>query len=257
VTRITVSHFLADRLPDLDLLLPGDIDVTAQPPATAGWPALLPLNEAVAAAVAREVAGGRRPVVLSGDCCTALGAVAGLQRCGVDPAIVWLDAHGDVQTMETTSSGFIGGMPLRILVGYRPELIAEGLGLRPVPEKRVVLVDARDLDPPERTYLRAAEIVHIELGELSAGVLPAGPVYLHVDVDVVDPAELPGLRYPAPAGPVLADVAAAVERVLTGGDVVAVGIACTWSEGIRANDDVRALFDMILRRWEGRAARLP
>jgi arginase len=59
----------------------------------------------------------------SGDCTTALGAVAGLQHAGIDPGIVWLDAHGDAQTLETTASGYLGGLPLRLLVGYRPGLI--------------------------------------------------------------------------------------------------------------------------------------
>jgi arginase len=63
-------------------------------------------------------------VVVSGDCTTALGTVAGLQRAGIDPGIVWFDAHGDVQTVETTASGHPGGLPLRLLTGYRPELIA-------------------------------------------------------------------------------------------------------------------------------------
>jgi hypothetical protein len=53
-----------------------------------------------------------------------------------------------VQTPETSESGYLGGMPLRLLVGYRPELIAARLGLTPVPERRIVLAGARDLDPP-------------------------------------------------------------------------------------------------------------
>ena len=69
-----------------------------------------------------------RPVVVSGDCTTSLGIVAGLQRAGLDPGIVWFDAHGDVQTPETTASGYLGGMPLRLLAGYRPELIAAAWG---------------------------------------------------------------------------------------------------------------------------------
>ena len=52
-------------------------------------------------------------VVASGDCLTALGTVAGLQAAGADPAVVWFDAHGDVQTPETTSSGYLAGMSLR------------------------------------------------------------------------------------------------------------------------------------------------
>ncbi len=82
------------------------------------------LYRRVADAVARAAGQGSRPVVLSGDCTTSLGIVAGLQHAGLDPGIVWFDAHGDLQTLETTASGYLGGLPLRILAGYRPELIA-------------------------------------------------------------------------------------------------------------------------------------
>jgi arginase len=107
------------------------------------------LYRRVADAVARAAADGTRPVVVSGDCTTSLGIVAGLQRAGLDPGIVWFDAHGDVQTPETTASGYLGGMPLRLLTGYRPELIAGPLGLRPVPERRIVLAGARAARPAE------------------------------------------------------------------------------------------------------------
>ena len=94
----------------------------------------------MARAVARGRADDGRPVIVAcGDCLTALGTVVGLQAAGEDPAIVWFDAHGDVQTPETTSSGYLAGMALRLLTGYRPELIASRLGLRPVPEDRIAL----------------------------------------------------------------------------------------------------------------------
>jgi arginase len=66
------------------------------------------------------------------------------------------------------------------------------------------------------------------LGDLLAEVLPPGPVYLHLDVDVVDPGELPGLLFPTPDGTGLADVTTAVRAVVRACDVVAVGFACTW-----------------------------
>jgi arginase len=146
----------------------------------------------------------------------------------VDPAIVWFDAHGDVQTLETTTSGYIGGMPLRVLVGYRPELIASRLGLRPVPESRAVLVDARDLDPAERDYLEISDISRYRLEDLR---LPDGPLVVHVDLDVVDSGELPGLLYPVPGGPSLAAVLAKVLEIIATGRVVAVELACTWRPG--------------------------
>jgi arginase len=176
---------------------------------------------------------------MSGDCTTSLGTVAGLQRAGMDPAVVWLDGHGDVQTLETTTSGYLGGLPLRILVGYRPELIADALDLRAVPEDRVVLVDARDLDPPEAEYLSRSAIRRHPVEDVTADVLPDGPLYLHVDVDVVSPDDLPGLRFPATGGPPLSAVAAALDRVLATGRVAAVGLGCTWYPGRGAADAVR------------------
>ena len=153
----------------------------ACPPGTHGAHGTV-LQSAVADAVAEDVASGACPVVLSGDCNTSAGVMAGLQRAGVDPAIVWFDAHGDVQTLETTTSGYLGGLALRLLIGYRPELIAARLGLRPVPEQRIVLAGARDLDPPEVTYLAGAAIRRREVAALTAADLPAGPLYVHVAV---------------------------------------------------------------------------
>src|SRR5574342_910901 len=146
---ILVPYHLDDRLPDLDLPMSVDQRVTVDFPAAARWSRLGVLYESVAGTVGGACRKGVRPTVLSGDCTTSIGTVAGLQRAGIDPGVVWFDAHGDLQTMETTTSGYLGGMPLRILVGYRPELVSERVGLRAVPEEQVVLVGARDLDPPE------------------------------------------------------------------------------------------------------------
>ena len=136
-----------------------------------------------------------------------------------------------MQTLETTASGYVGGLPLRVLVGYRPELIAARLGLRAVPERQIVLVGARDLDPPEVSYLASARISRSEVAGLGTADLPDGPLYVHLDLDVADPAEVPGLRYPAPGGPSSAQVANALRMLLGTGRVAAVGVACTWHPG--------------------------
>jgi arginase len=220
---------LDEYLPDLDLPLEPTQTITAELPPGDPWARLTVLYHLVADAVSAMA--GTCPVVLSGDCTTSLGTVAGLQRAGLDPGIVWLDAHGDVQTLETTASGYLGGLPLRQLAGYRPELIAGGLGLRPVPEHRIVLAGARDLDPPEVTYLAGAAIGQVEVAALDPARVPDGLLYVHLDLDVIDPAVLPGLRYPAPGGARAVDVAGALGRLLATGRVAAVGIACTWYPG--------------------------
>ena len=232
MTVIGVPYHLDEYLPDLDLTPEPAELVTPELPAGEIWPRLAALFTAVARAVARSHAAAGRPVVVtSGDCLTALGTVAGLQAAGVDPAIVWFDAHGDVQTPETTSSGYLAGMVLRLLTGYRRELIAGRLGLRPVPENRIVLVDARDLDPPEVTYLDQSQIRRRQVADLAVADLPDGPLYVHVDLDVVDGAQLPGLRYPTPGGPDAGRVADSLGLLLATGRVAAVGLACTWFPG--------------------------
>jgi arginase len=160
-------------------------------PAGQIWGRLTALYSKVAGQVARAAGRGTSPVVVSGDCTTALGTMAGLQRAGIDAGIVWFDAHGDLQTLEMTASGYLGGLPLRLLLGYRPALIAAGLDLHPVAEQQVTLVGARGLDPPEVAYLAGASIRRAGVAGLGAAALPGGPLYVHLDLDVIDPADLP------------------------------------------------------------------
>ncbi|MFY1698500.1 MULTISPECIES: arginase family protein [unclassified Solwaraspora] len=250
MTSILVPYHLDEYLPELDV--PGTAETTVLPSLPEGteWARLAWLYGAVAVTVAGAVSAGHRPLVLSGDCTTSLGVLAGLQRAGVDPAVVWCDAHGDLQTPETTSSGYLGGMPLRLLTGHRPELIATALDLIPVAPDRVVLVDGRDLDPPEVDHLRGSAIRRCGVTDLADTVahLPDQPIYLHLDADIVDPVDLPGLRFPAPGGPHLTEVADAVTTLLDTGRVAAVGIACTWEPGHGAAARFGPLVRELLRR---------
>ncbi len=230
MTVIAVPFHLDEHRPDLGLPLAADRTIEPVLPAGTGWERMAALYEEVAGAVAADVGAGRVPVVVSADCTTALGVVAGLQRAGRDPRVVWFDAHGDVQAPETSASGYLGGFPLRQLTGGSERTLPELLGLRPVAEHDVLLVDARDLDPPEVEFLAGSAIRRVPVGEVGER-LPDAPVYLHVDVDVVDPRDVPGLLFPAPDGPRLAEVAAAVRSVVAAGGVAAVGIACTYRAG--------------------------
>lgn len=186
------------------------------------------LYQAVADAVARA----DRPLLLSGDCPTALGAVAGLQRRYRDVAVVWLDAHGDFNTPAITVSGYLGGMPLAMLTGRAPELFGDALGLRPVADTDVVLADARDLDPAERDALTASQVrrVAADPAAITSALDRVGgtPVYLHLDVDVADSGQLAGLRFPAGPGPSVSQIEKCLAAVCAAADVAGACIACAW-----------------------------
>jgi arginase len=238
-----------ERLDDRSITLPAGVEplVVDPPLPSAGqWQRLVALYDAYADGVAEKVDAG--PVrTVTGDCLAAVGTLVGLQRGGLDPSIVWFDAHGDVHTVESSESGYLGGLALRMALGGDFTLLGEPLGLHALAEERAVLVDARDLDPPEERYLASSRVTRTTVDEVSPAVLPDGPLLLHVDVDVIDPRELPGLRFPAADGPTRSRVLAAVERLLRSGRVAAFDVACPWldtdDEGdVRRRAEVVAAF---------------
>ncbi len=246
VATITVPYHLDERLEAFDTGLPVDLQVTADLPAATAWERMAILYDHVARAVAAQAA---PLVVVSGDCTTSLGVLAGLQRAGRDPGIVWFDAHADFHTEASTTSGYLGGMPLALAAGVGTLTLPAALGLRPVPEGRIVLVDARDTDPGEHELLGESAVTRRRVQDLDAGDLPEGEVYLHVDVDVADPDDVSDLLYPTPGGPSLADVVEAIEAITASGRVAALGIAATWRHG-RSAADVQ---HQVLRRLVGAA----
>ena len=136
----------------------------------------------------------RRPLVLGGCCCAHIGAIRGLAARHDRLAVVWVDAHGDLNTPESSPSGNPWGMALRTAID-------EG-SVRPAD---VALVGARDLDPPEREYLAEHGIDD----DLSRALDGSDSVYVALDLDVLEPGVLP-VFFPAPGGLGLDDV----ERLL-------------------------------------------
>ncbi|MES2177805.1 MAG: arginase family protein [Gemmatimonadota bacterium] len=157
------------------------------------------LNRLLASTVAEAKAAGALPIVLAGNCNTAIGTVTGLHATnGRIPAVCWLDAHADFNTPETSSSGFLDGMAVAILTGRAWRAMTQTVeSFQPVPESRVVLVGTRDYDPIEEALLVSSPIRRVPVGELGVGFdealdaihAEAPTMYFHLDLDVVDISE--------------------------------------------------------------------
>jgi arginase len=241
---ICVPYHLDERIDAFDPGVPVGQEIILELPPAGPWERMAALYEQVACAVAGQSA---PPVVLSGDCTTSLGVLAGLQRAGRDVGIVWFDAHADFHTEASTTSGYLGGMPLALAVGVGTLTLPDALGLRPVPQDRAVLVDARDTDPGEHVLLERSSVRRTRLPDLDAADLPQGQLYLHVDIDVCDPAEIPDLLYPAPGGCALTELLASMRSIVSTGRVAAVGIAATWQHGGDAAEAHRDIARRLLR----------
>lgn len=148
-----------------------------------------------------------RPLVLGGCCCAHVGAVTGLAARGA-LAVVWLDAHGDLNTPETSPSGNDWGMPLRMLLDrelVRPEDTA--------------LVGARSLDPPEAEYLSVSGIDD----SLDRALSEVEDVYVALDMDVLEPGEA-ACFMPEPGGPSVPAIEALLQEVAERRRVVGMGV---------------------------------
>jgi arginase len=118
-------------------------------------------------------------------------------------------------------------MPLAMLTGRGEQTIVEAAGQQPLPEERAVLVGARDLDPGEDEAVAASAMTVVDVEDIPT-LETAGPLYVHVDVDVVDPGDLPAVNYPAPDGPSLETTKAAMEHLAATGRVAAFSVS-SWN----------------------------
>ena len=156
------------------------------------------LNRLLADEVRCAIKNGFFPVVLSGNCNSCLGTIAGIGPDNL--GVVWFDAHGEFNTPETTLSGFLDGMPLAIATGRCWTSVAATIpGFRPLAEENLVLVGARDLDAEEQRQLEKSGINLIRTTdggntEILEGIVAAltalksriNGIYLHVDMDAFE-----------------------------------------------------------------------
>jgi len=149
-----------------------------------------------------------RPLVLGGCCCAHVGAVRGLADRFGQLAVVWLDAHGDLNTPETSPSGNLWGMPLRMLLDDRV-----------VRAEAVALVGARSLDPGEVEYLAETGIDD----SLERALAGTDAAYVALDLDVLDPREAE-VFMPEPGGPGVSEAEAILSEVAARATVAGMGV---------------------------------
>jgi len=206
--------------------------IAAVSPATPEAARVFELNRRLARHVRTATADGAFPFVLAGDCNSCLRTVAG---CGArDLGVVWFDAHADFDSPEDTRSGSLDGMGLAMLTGRSWGALRETVpGLAPIPENQVVLVAVRDLEPTQRDRLQSSRIRSLEGDAFSDSDLRLAlddlreqvhRVYLHVDLDALDPDEGTANQYGAPGGLSSARLHSAVAEVFGRFHVVAAAI---------------------------------
>ena len=150
----------------------------------------------------------QRPLVLGGCCCSHVGVVEGLSFRHDRLGVIWLDAHGDLNTPESSPSGNEWGMPLRMLIDGGA-----------IDAHDVALIGARNLDPPEVEFIAAAGIHD----NVEAVLERVDCVYVALDCDVFEPSEL-AVFMPEPGGPTIAEVEKLLRGLRDRGVVVGAGL---------------------------------
>lgn len=197
----------------------GDLVVPGPEHSAVGDPGARYLDEIVAVChelgrrVTDVVRAGRFPIVLGGDHSLSVGTVSGVRRVHPNTGVIWLDAHGDFNTPETTPSGNVHGMSLAALLGFGADDLVACLDGSPVRPEQAVLIGVRDLDAGERELLLKTGVLVFTMQEVDRLGLTTvmeralsrlrqhvDGIHLSLDLDVFEPDLAPGVGTPAPGG---------------------------------------------------------
>lgn len=207
------------------------------------WNRMALANSNFAATVREGLQDNLLTVGLEANCNDLLGMLAGLKYDAAGNAqrvgLIFIDAHGDFNIPETTLSGMLGGMPVAIAAGHALHNLRKTVGLtEPLPMSHIIWGGVRDLDPLEADRFREYEVQQFSVqdirelsehlrNELNALAERVDVIYVHIDMDVLDPAEVNGHPLTVPDGPTSADLAQAMTLMFQNPKAVALGIAST------------------------------
>ncbi len=193
--------------------------------------------------VANQLKQGLFTLGLLPNCNGLMGMLGGFQRSSASQKIlqvglVWMDAHGDMNTPETSLSGLLAGMPIAIATGLCLERLRQQCGLEiPLLSENVTMAGVRATDPLEQETIDQSHIHHItaeELRQLSPTIDKemtrlsdlTDIIYIHIDLDVLDPVEVPGHGLTAKGGPTSKELGACLEHMFTFPKTAGLGVAC-------------------------------
>jgi arginase len=184
---------------------------------------------------------GAFPLILESNCYAAIGVLAGLQmsRREALPRIgmVWIDAHGDCNTPETTLSGMLSGMPVAIASGLCLDRLRKQPGLdAPIDPRDIVMVCVRANDPLEEELINQAGIGREPVADIKEGCRgvcaamdrlsgSVDLIYVHFDADALDSTEVASMWLTAPGGPTRGELAAALKMIMAYPKIAALGIS--------------------------------
>ncbi|HSF16093.1 MAG TPA: arginase family protein [Vicinamibacteria bacterium] len=208
------------------------------------WHRLGLANNHLGEMVAANERDGYLTIGLLANCSSLTGVLGGLQDSGPTRrprkvGLVFIDAHGDFNTPETTLSGMLGGMPVAVSAGMCLRNLRMESGLDPaLPTRYIVMAAVRDTDPLEQELIDRSEIemitvddirkrsenIHAQMERLSSLV---DLIYIHIDMDVLDPREVSGHPLTVPDGPTSQELADALAEMFRYEKAAALGIAST------------------------------
>ena len=226
------------------------------------------LGRSTASLVASARSTGRPVIVLSGDDTASVGVVSGLQKAdgaGRALGIVWIDAHGDFNTPDTSYSGILAGMPLAVIAGLAGPRWrdAADLGIA-IPGERMLLLGAREIDDAENSLMSTHQIDRLSTKAIKSGTDLESAIermsnrcellYINIDLDVLDPHLVPSTTTPSANGLELTELADVLVRLLETGLVAAISLtSLNPLGGARGNTSLKtawSVVETILENWK-------